>query len=425
MNLRALILSASAGAILAASPIAATADEITVFCDENAFGCPTMQPVADRFNAENPDDKVTLEIVSYQTLVESMPVQLESGQGPDAAIVTDLGGLSRYYLDLTPYVDVDTFEKDYSGTLQWLRGGDNSSKAINGMPTTLTVNGGYVNVTLFEQAGIAVPAEGATWEEWADATRKVADATGTDFSLEMDRSGHRFASLAISYGAELVDDQGLPIVDDGLKAAITQFDAWHKDGSMPMDPWGAVGGATHRELFSDFINANVVMYFSGSWNLARLDQEVGELFDWKVIPAPCGVSSCTAMPGGAALVGFNHTESPELVGRFINYISQPENLSEIVSASVEIPASLTLAEKGLEYPGASARTQEALTTFSAQIPKMAPPAFRYQGWRFQRAMMNALTTRISQVLNDEMDVDAALLRIEKDVDLAIEAADNK
>jgi hypothetical protein len=39
-----------------------------------------------------------------------------------------------------------------------------------------------------------------------------------------------------------------------------------------------------------------------------------------------------------------------------------------------------------------------------------------------RAMMNALTTRISQVLNDELDIDAALGRIEQDVQLAIQAA---
>jgi alpha-1,4-digalacturonate transport system substrate-binding protein len=53
---------------------------------------------------------------------------------------------------------------------------------------------------------------------------------------------------------------------------------------------------------------------------------------------------------------------------------------------------------------------------------MDPAAFRFQGWRYQRAMMNALTTRISQVLNSELTVDEALVRIEEDVNLAIQAA---
>ncbi|MDN3722212.1 hypothetical protein QW131_30915 [Roseibium salinum] len=81
-----------------------------------------------------------------------------------------------------------------------------------------------------------------------------------------------------------------------------------------------------------------------------------------------------------------------------------------------------MVENGVEYPGVSARTQKALATFSAQVPKMDEAAFNFQGWRFQRAMMNALTTRISQVLNNELTVDAALERIEDDVNLAITAA---
>ena len=422
MKQSSLRLTCAMGVLMLASA-PSLAQEITVVCDDLGFGCNTMQPVADQFMQENPGKTVNLEIVPYQSMVESLLVQLASGEGPDAAIVTDLGGLSRYYLDLSPYVDAAAFNENFEQTLQWLRGGDAESTAINGMPTSLTVNGGYVNLTLFEQAGIPVPEEGATWEEWAEATRQVAEATGTDFAMEMDRSGHRFASLAISYGAEMVNDEGKPVVDAGLRAAIEQFVAWHENGTMPMDLWGAVGGATHRELFSDFLNANTVLYFGGSWTLSQMDQEVGDLFDWKVIPAPCGPSSCTVMPGGGALVAFRHSDQPALVGEFINYLAQPENLSQVLAAAVEIPAAATLIESGIDYPGASERTQEALSTFIAQIPKMAPAAYRFQGWRYQRAMMNALTTRISQVLNGELDVDGALERIEQDVNLAIEAAE--
>ncbi|QPB23974.1 ABC transporter substrate-binding protein [Rhizobium sp. 007] len=414
----------AASTLLAATALSgiAQAQELTVFCDDIGFGCLTMDPVVKRYESENPGVKVKLETVPYQSLVESLPVQLESGEGPDAAIITDLGGLSRYYLDLTPYVNAANFEKEYSQTLQWLRGSNPTSKAINGMPTTLTVNGAYVNLTLFEQAGVPVPKEGATWAEWAEATRKVAKATNTEYAMEMDRSGHRFASLAISYGAELVDDQGKPVVDKGLKDAVEQFVAWHKDGTMPMDLWGAVGGATHRELFSDFLNAKTVLYFGGSWTLSQMDKEVGDLFDWQVAPAPCGPSSCTVMPGGGALVGFKHTKQPEAVGKLIDYIAQSKNNAEIVSAAVEIPAAKSLIENGVTYPSASERTQQSLSTFIAQIPKMAPAAYRFQGWRYQRAMMNALTTRISQVLNSELEVDAALDRVKQDVELAIKAA---
>lgn len=193
MKLTGISLSAASGLLMAAAITGhAQAQEVTFYCDDLGFGCLTMASVAERFEAENPGMTINLETVTYQALVESLPVQLESGEGPDGAIITDLGGLSRYYLDLSPYVDVAAFENEYGQTLQWLRGNNPQGKAINGMPTSLTVNGAYVNLTLFEQAGIPVPAEGATWQEWATATRQVAEATGTDFAMEMDRSGHRF-----------------------------------------------------------------------------------------------------------------------------------------------------------------------------------------------------------------------------------------
>ena len=422
--LRTTLTTTTALALLMAIAPTSTAfgQQITVWAGDTGTGGALFAEMGEEFEAQNPGVDVVVEEVSYQTLVESLPVQLEAGEGPDIAIITDLGGLSRFYADITDSVDAEYFEQEWGQTLQWLRGGDNESTAIFGMPTTLTVNGGYVNLTLFEQAGVPVPEEGATWEEWAEATRQVAEATGTEFPMEMDRSGHRFASLAISYGAELVDEEGNPVVDDGLRAAIEQFVEWHENGTMPMDLWGAIGGATHRELFSDFLNAATVMYFGGSWTLAQMDTEVGDLFDWAVVPAPCGPSSCTVMPGGGAMTVFSHSQNPEIAGELINFYAQPENIDYYISNEVEIPSASSQIENGVEYPSASERTSEALATFIAQIPKMDDAAYRFQGWRYQRAMMNALTTRISQVLNNELSVDEALVRIEEDVNLAIEAA---
>ncbi|WP_316862467.1 ABC transporter substrate-binding protein [uncultured Cohaesibacter sp.] len=395
----------------------ASAQEITIQALDKNF-----QPIVDDFMAANPGTKVNLEVVSYQSIAESLPVQLASGEGPDISLVTDLGGLSKYYLDIRPYVDNAYFETQFGQVLNWLRGKDGDPKAIYGLPDSITVNGGFVNVTLFEQAGIDLPKEGATWEEWGKAAKAVAKATNTDFPMEMDRSGHRFASMAISYGAKLVDDEGMPVIDDGLRKAIEQFVEWHRDGTMPMDLWGAVGGSTMRDQFDDFVNAAAVFYFGGSWQLRRLDSEVGDFFEFKVVDAPCGGSSCTVMPGGGAYAGFKHTKEPELVGKFLAFAAEDVNLRRLIASAVNIPTAKSMIDSGIEYPGVSAKVQEGLSTFIRQIPKMAPAAYNFQGWAFERAMMNALTTRISQVLNNEMDVDTALERIDQDVRLAIEAA---
>ena len=39
-----------------------------------------------------------------------------------------------------------------------------------GFPDAYTVTGPYVNKTLFDQAGVEMPGEGATWADWTEAT---------------------------------------------------------------------------------------------------------------------------------------------------------------------------------------------------------------------------------------------------------------
>ena len=155
-----------------------------------------------------PTSRSSIDKVPYKAILEQLPVQLAAGEGPDIARVTDLGGLSKYYLDITPYVkDAKYWEANFGQTLPWMRPTP-SDKGIYGMMTQLTVTGPYVNKTLFEQANVPLPGPKATWDEWADAARKVAKATQTPYAMAFDRSGHRFAGPAISMGAKYLRRQG-------------------------------------------------------------------------------------------------------------------------------------------------------------------------------------------------------------------------
>jgi alpha-1,4-digalacturonate transport system substrate-binding protein len=80
----------------------ASAGEIRVMCYQDGVECDVTAEIAKRFEAKNPATKVIIDNVPYKTVVEQLPVQLAAGQGPDIARVTDLGGLSKFYLDIAP-----------------------------------------------------------------------------------------------------------------------------------------------------------------------------------------------------------------------------------------------------------------------------------------------------------------------------------
>ena len=324
-------------ATLAGGP--AMAADIRVACYSDGNECEVTQALAQRYMQANAGTRVLVDKVPYKTIQESLPVQLAGGQGPDIARVTDFGAISRYFLDMRPLLaDAGYWEVNFERMLPWMRNGA-ADRGIYGLPTQLTITGPIVNKTLFEQAGVPLPAASATWDDWAAATAKVAKATGTEFGMAMDRSGHRFASGAISYGAQYFDADGAPApVDDGFKAFAGRFVGWNRDGTVAKEVWAASGGAAYRDAFEDFASGRVVAYVSGSWQVSRLQSSVGDGFEWVVAPAPCGPAACTGMPGGAAFVAFKGTKSPKEVAGFLDFLASQPVYAEMTARTSNIPA---------------------------------------------------------------------------------------
>jgi alpha-1,4-digalacturonate transport system substrate-binding protein len=261
-----------------------------------------------------------------------------------------------------------------------------------------------------------------TWEEWADATRQVAEATGTPYAMAMDRSGHRFAGPAISMGAKFFNEEGYPALDDeGFRKMAELLIQWHEDGTMIPDTWIGAGGQ-YAAANEEFANAQIVMYMSGSWQVGQFNDLIGDAFDWEVVPNPCGPAACTGIPGGAALVGIAETEHPEEVARVMEYLASEDVLREFSERSLFIPGHLGLAEAGLNYETDLPQTSAALAEFAAQVPKLDPIAYQFQGYTYNRAIMNAITDRLTQVLVGELTLDEAIQRMQEDVDNAIAEA---
>ncbi|MBU3737399.1 MAG: extracellular solute-binding protein [Rhodoferax sp.] len=412
----------SAAALLLGAPLQAQAGEIRVMCYQDGVECQVTAEQAKRFEAANPGTKVVIDVVPYKTIVEQLPVQLAAGQGPDIARVTDLGGLSKYYMDISAHIkDRNYWESNFGATLPWLRpsAGD---KGIYGFMSQLTMTGPFVNKTLFEQAKVAMPGPKATWDEWVEAARKVSKATQTPAALAWDRSGHRFAGPAISYGAKIFDAKGDLVLDDAYKTTVSKFVNWHKDGAMLKEVWAGSGGSTYADSIGEFKNGRVAMVLSGSWQINRLQKDIGNAFDWVAVPNPCGPAACSGIPGGAAWVALKTSKSPKEVGAFLDFIASEANYAEFTGKTENIPAHAGLAKKGVAYPGATPAARAALSTFSAGVASLSPVAYQFQGYKFNRAIMLPTVARVTQAIVGEMSVDEAYAKINGDMVDAVKQA---
>ena len=411
--LRRSVFAAGLLALLAAPAQAATELRIMWYSDGNEGD--VMRDVLDKFEKANPDIKVILDRVPYKTITDNLPALVSSGQAPDMARVTDLGGQSSYYLDLTPHLkDKAYWEANFKDVLPWVRP-PGVTDGVYGLMTQLTVTMPIVNTTLFQQAGIAMPGPKATWEEWATATKAVATKLAVPTPIAMDRSGHRMAGPAISQGALFFRDGQPNLVDDGLKKMTAMLYNWHKDGTMSKSLWGSVGGAAYRGANEEFSNGQVVMYMSGSWQFGQFAKTVGNGFDWQGVPNPCGPAACSGMPGGAALVAYKTSKHPAEVGKLMDYLASEPVYADFHARTLFLTAHKGLQAKGIAYQTDMPQVKKSLEAAFNNTKALSPVAFQLQGYRLNRVLFTPITVRLNQAIAGEMSLDDAYARMTSDV----------
>ena len=398
--------------------IPASAVDLSLMFNANDNQAEVLTDLVERYKQIEPDVNIELNLVGYNVIREQLPAQLEAGTGPDIGLITDLGGLNPYYIDITPYVNVQEWEDAYGSVLPWYRAG--APDGIFAFHSELTVTGPYVNLTMFDDAEVDVPEPGATWDEWADATKQVMENTDSYAGMVMDRSGHRMAGPAMSYGAKYFDSNGKLIVDDGFRAFSERMVQWHEDGLMPPDIWPAVSGSKYANGNDMFFNEDVPFYMSGSWNVGNVQNNVGDQFEWAVVPVPCGPSGCGIMPGGAGFAAFKHSEHPEEAAKFVAWLGSYDIAREWYSRIFAIPAHSKIQSEGIDYTsfGAEQPVSDGLNIFATAAAKAkteTPQAYQLQGSKFGFVIYNATTQYLAEVMNDNIDMDTALERIREEI----------
>lgn len=401
----------------------ALAGDVRVMWYSDGVEGAVIKDLLDRFMAANPGINVILDEVPYSVVQEQLQVQLEAGQGPDIARVTNIKALADHWLDLTPHLEnPDYWRENFGAQADWMR--PDGSDAITGFMTQITLVGGFANKTLFEQAGVALPEKGATWDDWVAASAEVMKSQGTVAAFAVDRSGHRISGPNASYGGIYIGPDGMPApVNDGTKEFVTKLVNWTNEGLHLKDVWVSASGSTYRAAAEDFINAQLPFYYSGSWQIANLSTKIGDAFDWVATGSPCGTAGCSGLQGGAALVAIKYTQNPEEVAKVMDFLAQEEIVREFSERTLFLPGHKGVNDKGgLNWQTDDPNVKAALDVFVAAAADVLPEAQRLPAWKWGSAYYGALATRIGQVMAGELTLDDAWARIDGDIAEQVKAA---
>ena len=407
---------------LGSTALAQDAVEISFMCYENGNECSVYDDLLSRFSEANPGITVTVDTVPYTTVRDQLRVQVEAGQAPDMARITDFAGMAGFYLDLRPLMEDPSLLEDNvpAAILESFRA-EGDMSALHGFPDAATVTAPYVNATLFEQAGVALPSDEMdepTWDDWLAALDEVAQATGVQYSMSIDNKGHRFAGPAMSLGADFFDDEGNFALEDdeGFRAFAMILKDLMDAGKTPAETW--LGTSQYSGAQDYFVNVEAVMYFSGSWQIGRFSDEIGDAFDWIVVPNPYGPGGSTGVAGGAAIVGYAQTEHPQEVAMVMEYLLQPEVYGEFSARTLNIPGHNAVAAMGVEFDTDSAAVANALNGFAAEVPKLQDQAVALNPHPLAFAYYDASNTRLAQYFAGELTLDEAMTRLQEQLDEA-------
>ena len=384
---------------------------------QDAAEASIMAPLVTKFQLANPGILVELDVVPYANITNQLPAQVQAGQAPDMARITNFGAFQGTLLDLTPYLSDPSFmTNNFAAPVLAAMRASGDTTGLYGFPDTLTVTGPYVNTTLFEQANVALPGANATWQDWTDAAAQVATATSVKYAIGSDATGHRLASVIISDGGTLLTPDGNFTIDSqGFRDAVTMIKNWQDQGLTDNQIWIKSGNS----CINDFMSGDMVFCLSGSWQVGNVAKTVATNFDWQVFPAPTGTGGSVGIAGGSAVVAFSSTQYPEEVAKFMEFLMQPENYSYFSANTLALPAETAVATAGVDYNTTDPNVKAALNAFTAGVQNITD-----QGWALNPnpnafAYYQNAVTRISQYLTGELTLDEMITKLQADIDTAI------
>jgi multiple sugar transport system substrate-binding protein len=204
----------------------------------------------------------------------------------------------------------------------------------------------YYNKKLFDEAGVAYPADDWTWDDFlatAKALTKDTDGDGMvdQYGLGTEASIFRLAPFVWQAGGDIVDDPANPtrltLDSPEAKQATEWFLALQNEHKVVPD---AVQEEA-EDSESRFQNGRLGMFLNSRRGVPTY-REI-EAFDWDVAPLPRGKEQAGILHADAYCMSAS-AENKNAVWTFIEYANSPEGQTIVAASGRTVPSLKSVAE---------------------------------------------------------------------------------
>ncbi|MCY4063498.1 MAG: ABC transporter substrate-binding protein [Chloroflexi bacterium] len=343
--------------------------ELRFLCFEDGNECAVYADLLAQFSEINPDIQVSVDVTAEEEMLARLQAAYDADEAYDIAR-SKRGWMPGIDLDLRPLLGealTANFRPVYFEFLRVLP----DDQGIYAFPDALGVVAPFVNVSLFEQAGVTLPGEGASWDEWLAALDEVVSATEASYALSVDNKDHRLVSPAMSLGAEYFDEDGRLTLPNAARLGefLQILHGLMEAGKTPADTLLGTGKSQDY-----FVRGETVMYICGSWKVEEVAAQVGDDFAWAIVANPSGPAGGTGVVQATMLVAYEDTNESEAVAKVFAYLLGAEVSAEFAARTLTIPAREDLAASGIDYETDDEAIAAALNSFAREVPKLQDQA---------------------------------------------------
>jgi multiple sugar transport system substrate-binding protein len=299
---------------------------ISMWHGQSDTGLKPIKSLAQRFTRAHPHISVDLGGgVLADSMLEKVTAALASGAYPDIAYIfgSDLAGVAR-----SPQV-VDLTGTVHSSATPWTNywAPARDAVTINGKvrasPALLDALAVVCNKKLFRAAGLPLPEEGWTWDEFEETAHRLTDAQHGTFGTGWPGVGDedtvwRLWPMVWDLGGDVIapDGRSIGFADAGVRALGT-VQALARAKSVYIDPKPG-----SEQMYQVFASGRMGMVVTGPWQLPDIRQAK---IDYAVVPLPSysgrpvtisGPDTWTVFDNGSARVSAART--------FVSWLAQPE-----------------------------------------------------------------------------------------------------
>ncbi len=280
---------------------------------------PYFQEVADAFQAENPDIKINIEVVPWDTLLQRLTTDVAGGSAPDISIIG-----TRWLLDFASQGVAEPIDgyltPEFKGTFidTFMAPGVIEGQTM-GLPVAASARAMMVNMDLYEKAGATPP---KTWDELYEASKKIAALPETfAFGLqgkEIETDAYYYYSLW-THGGDILKADGTSGLDtpEALEAA-NLYKKMIDEGLTQPSPTNY----TREDVFNLFKQGKVGTIFTFPMLIPQIKAEAPDL-KYQILPFPEGKAKATYGVTDTLMM-FADSDAKEAAWKFIEFAYKDE-----------------------------------------------------------------------------------------------------